>query len=469
MKETAFVLAALACGLAGAADSDRPLRAGVSATDITPLEGMWPISIVGGFEDVKATSTHDPLSARALVFDDGQTRLAIVVIDNCQIPRVILDSAKQAASQVTGIPVNRMLMAATHTHSAPGSTNSVYTSHLTAQVVKAVVQAAAALQPAEAGWAVSVVPDQLFNRRWYMRPGSIRPNPYGETTDRVKMNPNSNSPDIIRPAGPVDPDLTILSVRTAAGKPLALLANYGLHYVGYVPEGQVSADYFGEFRRQIEQRLAAEGADPAFVAILSNGTSGDVINRNWQSPDARRSPFEKIRLVAGRVADAAFDAYKRVQYEGSADLVMAEREIALGTRKPTAAQLEFAQKVLAAKDDAQLPEQARNYARRLAGLKDGPDQVRVKLQALRIGSLGITAIPFEVFAEIGLEIKRRSPLVPTFNMSLANGSEGYLPTPQQHALGGYETWLGTNRVETNASIKVTDTVLELLREVSAQK
>ena len=87
------------------------------------------------------------------------------------------------------------------------------------------------------------------------------------------------------------------------------------------------------------------------------------------------------------------------------------------------------------------------------------------LQAFRIGDVGITAIPFETFAETGLSIKERSPLQPTFNIELANGSYGYLPTPPQHELGGYETWLGTNFVEKEASEKIAATLLELLGEV----
>jgi hypothetical protein len=84
------------------------------------------------------------------------------------------------------------------------------------------------------------------------------------------------------------------------------------------------------------------------------------------------------------------------------------------------------------------------------------------MQGFRIGELGVAAIPFEVFTEIGLEIKARSPFKDTFTIELANGSNGYLPTPAQHELGGYETWLGTNRVEREASVKITAKILELL-------
>jgi hypothetical protein len=106
------------------------------------------------------------------------------------------------------------------------------------------------------------------------------------------------------------------------------------------------------------------------------------------------------------------------------------------------------------------------YAERTLAARDArPDKLSVVIQAFRIGDLGIAAIPFEVFTEIGLEIKARSPFAGTFTIELANGSNGYLPTPAQHELGGYETWLGTNRVEREASVKIVARTLEMLERV----
>jgi hypothetical protein len=81
---------------------------------------------------------------------------------------------------------------------------------------------------------------------------------------------------------------------------------------------------------------------------------------------------------------------------------------------------------------------------------------------MRIGDLGIAAIPCEVFVEIGLEIKAKSPFKPTFAISLANGYNGYLPTPEHHKLGGYETWRArSSYLEVDAAPKIVDTVMEL--------
>jgi neutral ceramidase len=136
----------------------------------------------------------------------------------------------------------------------------------------------------------------------------------------------------------------------------------------------------------------------------------------------------------------------------------------LAVRHPTEEQVEFARKILAKPEDAK-PEypHERAYAQRVLQLHETPGEVSVPLQAFRIGELGIAAIPFEVFTETGLAIKRESPFSQTFTIELANGSYGYLPTPRHHALGGYETWLGTNRVEVEASNKIEREVLGLLR------
>jgi hypothetical protein len=89
----------------------------------------------------------------------------------------------------------------------------------------------------------------------------------------------------------------------------------------------------------------------------------------------------------------------------------------------------------------------------------------VLIQAVRIGDLAICTLPFEVLVEIGLELKKKSPAADTFVVSLANGGYGYLPTPEQHVFGGYETWLSTNKVQKNTSVILVDNLLEMLAEL----
>jgi hypothetical protein len=91
----------------------------------------------------------------------------------------------------------------------------------------------------------------------------------------------------------------------------------------------------------------------------------------------------------------------------------------------------------------------------------------VPLQVLRLGPMCIGTMPCEVFCEIGLEFKQRCPLQPAFMIELAHGYFGYLPTPRQHRLGGYETWLGTNRLEIEASEKLLGELLAMADEIRA--
>lgn len=469
-----FCFVALPMLLAGA---DKPvvLRAGAAAVDITPRE--FPLNMPGGFSANLATNAHDPLHARTLVFDDGATTLAMVVVDNLGASPELIEEAKELAAQRTKIPRERMLVASTHTHSAPSSNTKsgsapavAYRKVILDGIAESIVRAHAALRPAVVGAAAHPLPDEVFNRRWFLKPGKMPPNPYGQL-DTVKMNPGT-SPDVLdRPAGPTDPDVTILSVQDARRRPLALFANYSLHYVGGMPPAQVSADYFGEFARVMPSRFRA---DTNFVAMLSNGTSGDINNIPFGVNRPPREPFEQIRLVAAKTADAAWHAGRKIEkHQPDARLGMVQREVTLKYRRPTAEQLAAARKVVAVKDPAEkekLPRLAENYARStIAAAERTEETLMVKLQAIRIGDFAVCGIPFEVFVEIGLELKKRSPFPQTMVIGLANGRHGYLPTPEQHKLGGYETWLGTNVVQEDTSDILVANLLEMLAQLAKAK
>jgi hypothetical protein len=443
------------------------LRAGAYAMDVTPE--AFPISVNGGMADRQATRASDPLHARCLVLDDGTTKLAIVVVDSCMLPRELVDDAKARAVAKTGLPAANVLVSATHTHTAPTSAgvfqsdpDAKYVKFLAGKIAHGIEKANANLAPAEAGWGVVQEPSQLFNRRWKMKAGVANPDPFGGTADRVKMNPGHQNPGLDEPAGPVDPDVSVLSVRTPGGRPLALLSNYSLHYVGDLPP--LSADYFGVFADRIGPLLGADDKEPRFVGILSNGTSGDVNNVDYQNPALKTPPGDRCRAVGEVVAKAAKKAYDGAKHRRDVTLAVAEREVELKVRKPTPAEIERANGILARAGDRVLKGFVEVYARETVLLAKYPDTVRLKIQAMRIGELGIAAIPCEVFTEIGLAIKTGSPLKPTFTIELANGYNGYLPTPAQHRLGGYETWRArSSYLDVGASDTITATVVDLLK------
>lgn len=452
-----------------AEQTNKMFRAGAAAIDISPWMG---ISINGGMHDHKGTNLHDPLRARAIVFDDGTTRLAIVVADSCMIYREIFDGAKKLIHEKTGFASENILMAATHTHSAPASVsvfqtdaNKEYQHFLTFRLADAVCQAINNLGPAKIGWGVGIEPRHVSNRRWKMKPGVINKDLLGGTNDQVRMNPVPGNPDLLEPAGPTDPEVPIIAIKALDGRPIALLANYSMHYCGGVPGSTYSADYFGAFADRIQQLLNADRQEPSFVGIMSNGTSGDCNSTNFREPYKAEPSFERITRVANDVAAVALAAYQKIEWRDWVELKSAQREISLGVRKPSAEEIEKAkiQLAKAQQNNGQVASWSPDvYARETVLLSEYPAQVPIILQTFRIGDLGIAAIPCEVFVEIGLDLKKQSPFKPTFTIELANGYNGYLPTPAQHKLGGYETWRArSSYLETEAAPKVVRQVLEL--------
>ena len=447
------------------------LRAGAVAIDITPLK--LPVIINGSMVQRTADKIVDRLHARCLVLDDGTTTIAIVVVDSCMMPRKLLDHAKQLASQATGIPTNRMLISATHAHSVPSvhgclgtDEDAAYVQYLPGQIAKGIAQAHAALAPARIGWAFGRDEKNVACRRWLMKPGIAPTNPFGGTkNDRAQMHPGYNNPNAIRATGPVDPDVPVVSVQTREGTPLALLSAYSVHYVG---APAVSADYFGVFCNEIAAQLAGEQKTPKFVSLLANATSGDTWLRDYTQKQSRPE-FDRFS-VGKEVSQAALKAYQTIRYYNWVPIVMEEKKLTLDVRLPDDAELARAQellKTLAGRKPKTNPEV---YAREAVLLKSMSPTRELKLQALRIGDLGIAAIPNEVFAATGLDIKRKSPLKQTFTIELANGCEGYIPPPDQHALGGYTTWRArTSCLEVNAEPKIQATVLELLKRVNQKR
>lgn len=467
----------LLCGVLGVAfqamgQTVAPLRAGAAAVDITPQD--FPMNMPGGFSANMAEGVHDPFHSRALVLDDGAVSLAMVVVDNLGAGPDVLKEAKTLASEKTGIPVERMLISSTHTHSGPSlNTRSpqaaAYYRRFVSGVADSIIQAHAARKPAAVGAAAHPLAEEVFNRRWFMKEGKMPLNPFGRL-DRVKMNPGTNPEVIDRPAGPTDPDISVLSVQDLKRKPLALFANYSLHYVGGAPQGQMSADYFGEFSRLMPSRLRAEDG---FVAMMSNGTSGDINNIPFNVTRPPREPFEQIQIVAQKAADTAWLAHRKIEkHRSDVRLGMKQREVVLKYRRPSAQEVAEAQAVLAVKDkDAieKLPRLAQNYARNTVAAAERPEEtLTVIVQAIRIGDISVCAIPFETFVEIGLDLKKRSPFPQTIVVGLANARHGYLPTLEQHKLGGYETWLGTNQVQEDTSVILTKHLLEMLAELKGE-
>lgn len=427
------------------------LKAGAAQTNITPPLGAY---LAGSLKARHATEVHDELQAKALVLDDGTTQIAFVICDVICIPRATCDAAKTLIADRVGIPGEQVLIAATHTHTAPAMKpgfetipNQAYLDFFSARVADAVQLAAGRSQPARLGYGVGKESRCVFNRRFRMKDGT------------VKMNPGYSNPDIVETVGPTDPDIAGLFVETAEGQPIAVLSNYALHYVG-APGHTVSADYFGLFAEELQRMAGAE-----FVAMLSNGCSGDINNINVHHPPTDRRPFAQTRRVARIVAAEVWRTWQTTPMRDDVTLSAAQTEITCGIRKPTSAELaEYEAKWANASDDPTVDEL---YARERILVNEWEDTRTTPIQAYRVGDCGIVALTGEIFCQFGIDLKGASPLNPTFIIELANDYTGYVPTPLGHEHGGYETWLArSSYLAPDAGGQMVDTALELLNGLS---
>jgi hypothetical protein len=282
------------------------------------------------------------------------------------------------------------------------------------------------------------------------------------------MNPPRGSPALDKPAGVTDPEIPFIALQAKDGRPIGLLAAYSLHYVGGTGAADISADYYGMFNQRMRELVGAEHQDPAFVSLMANSTSGNVNNIDFRekAPASPRRPYEHMREVAYSVADAVFAAYRKLEYRDWVPIDSRYRELNLAVRWPSP-ELVAKSRELLAQPPRNPPWQAqeRFYATRVLQIAAGPERIDVPLQAFRIGELAIMTMPTETFVETGLELKKRSPIKPAMPIELANGGYGYMPTPEQHELGGYESWIGSNRLEVQASVKIVDALLGMVGEM----
>ena len=155
-----------------------------------------------------------------------------------------------------------------------------YHTFVARRIADGVQCAVGTLRPAQIAFVTAEVPEHVFNRRWVMKPGTAPPNPFGGI-DAVKMNPAPGSPDLVEPAGPTDPTISILALREPGGRPIAVFSAYGLHYVGRVGSGDISADYYGMYCRRAGAVAGRQGPGSAL--------RGDDGQRRQRRRDQHRS------------------------------------------------------------------------------------------------------------------------------------------------------------------------------------
>lgn len=404
---------------------------GTAKLDITPNLGCH---LVGHFEDRVAEHIHDPLYVKAIAIADGEREIGLICLDLIDVPKWVIAEAKARIAERTGVSGDMVLISCTHTHTGPSAAEALgtpaepeYAKALPTKIADAWVMAHNQKAPAEIARASGDCREEVHNRRWLMRDGTVR------------MNPGYLNPDAIRNAGPTDPQLGLLIARDpVTKKPLALYANLALHYVGNGKSLWVSADYFGYFAAAM-QRIA--GGD--FLVVMANGTQGNINNCDFKRPGrTARDPYQQCERVANVVAAEAWKSWNLLRDEDfkaagtvGASLIM----VPFKARTATADQLAEAKRIQRHPDGVGRAEQL--YAREVILLQDLPSEYEVPVHVLRVNDLGIVGLHGEVFVEIGLDTKSRSPFPQTMVVGLANGSTGYIATDKALDEGSYETRL----------------------------
>jgi hypothetical protein len=421
------------------------LSAGAARVVITPTTANWDWREV-----------HDDLFARALALKSGDTTIVLVNVDLGSISKEVADRAKQLAQGLTQIPAENILIATTHTHYAPfvGRTAEgpakEYQEWLPPRIADAIWLAQSRLRPARVAHGSGSVPGEVFNRRYWMKDGKVWFNPPDvryRGADGRYVNVWQSS-DIVRPAGPTDPEVGVLVVMGEDWKPIAVVANYALHYVGGPHYEKISADYFGYFERALQRMAGAE-----FVGIMFNGTCGDVNNEDYMGTreadgtyrkDYELGSFYQVERVSNVVAAEVFrvwQGWRRSQYRSEVPLGVANDWFRFQFRRVSPEEVAQARDALAGPEadsfgDVQWLE--RVHARAVVDCAErGPERV-TQIQAFRIGDLGVVTLPGEIFVEYGLQIKKASPFAQTLVCELANDSVGYVPTDRAMTEGSYE-------------------------------
>jgi hypothetical protein len=437
------------------------LRAGVGVAEITP---PIPFRMSGYFYERLSTGTKDPLQAKAIVFRQGDEAAALVFCDLIGIALDVSTQARRLAAEATGIPVENIAVAATHSHTGPLYFGALhkhlhdravakfgsdpyekidYPTMLVERIVAAVTRANAALEPVklDAGYARE---DRVsFNRRFHMKDGTVR------------FNPGPLNPDIIRPAGPIDPQIGAIWLREPeVAQPMAAIASFALH-LDTVGGTEYSADYPKIVADKLQDSL-----DPAFTFLFGAGTCGDI-NHIDVTTRKRRSTQDIARLLA----ESLQRARDKQEFVPLVQPSLAVKSVKVRTplQAYSASEITAAQKKMAFIGTRQLPFLEEVEACKIMDL-ELRDTDEFEIQAFRLGpEVAVVTLPGEVFVELGLAIKAASPFKTTLLVELANDDAAYIPTKKAFAEGSYETV--NSHIQPDGGELLVDAAIKLLHEL----
>ncbi len=466
----------LAAGLArGDGPATPPFKAGFAERDITPEVGM---EAPGGYGKSYHKSIHDPCKVRASVFDDGRSRVAIVGVDGLGVRRDMVVAARRAIRERSGIPDGSILIGASHSHSSgpmsmslPGEYDHAsplvrrlaadestradpgYVARVERAIVEAVCEADARRVESRAGVGKGVEGSVAFNRRFLMKDG------------RTMTHPGLGNPEIVEPAGPVDPEVGVVGAWDARdpNKLLGCVVEFACHATTS-PVG-ISANYIHYLEKAI-QGYYGKGCVVVFLA----GASGDITQVDNRSPSKYPDGDRWAQIVGGKVGAEALKVLLTIEPGTPGPVEARSKTWEIRRRPPSAARVEAALAIVGG-DGSKVDPSDWTFAKEtvlLDALIRKEPAVEVEVQAVQVGPALFVTTPAEYFCRFGLEIKAASGFPFTFPVSLANGSVGYVPTADAFGPqgGGYETRLTSySNLDIAAGDQMRDAGIALARQL----
>lgn len=473
-----LLLNGLLASVSLAADAPKPttFKAGFAERDITPDLGM---EAPGGYGKAYHKTLHDPCKVRASVFDDGHARVAVVGVDALGIRRDTVQKAREAIAARTGIPAGSILIAASHSHSSgpivwtlPGEydfasdfvkklaydestcVDPKYLARVESALVEAVVEAHDKRVSAKAGAGKGSEATVAFNRRFFMKGGG------------TATHPGLGNPEILKPAGPVDPEVGVIGVwdTVEPDKLLGCIVNFACHAT--TSPGGISANYIYYLEKVIQGYYGKDA-----VVVFLAGASGDVTQVDNQSAFVYPSGDRWAQRVGGKVGAEALKVLLAME-PGSLTPVASRSKIWMIPRRAPAPERVEAALAIVQGDRSKVDPSDWTFAKEtvmLDALIRKEPNVEVEVQALQVGPVVLVSDPAEYFCRYGLEIKQGSGFALTFPVSLANGCVGYVPSEEAFdpAGGGYETRLTSySNLVVTAGTQMRDVGIELARQLN---
>jgi len=440
------------------------LHVGAAAVVITPPLGT---PMAGYYSERAAEGVHDELYAKALVIEKDGAKAALVSLDLISTPRQVVTEARREIERTTGVRGDAVMISATHSHTGPlmnnrGARESVlggtsdlalrYTAELPMKIAQAVKLADERLAPARAAIGSGHEGSIAFNRRYHMADGT------------VGWNPGKLNPRILKPAGPIDPDVPVVMFTSPAKKPLAVYVNYAVH-LDNIGGLKISADL-----PYTLSKLLADVLGPEIVTVYTTGCCGDVnhVDVNWAEP---QKGFENSARMGTILAAEVLRTTPRLRPVADGALRVKSEIVKLPLPQVSPEDVAKARETVQRRGDGRsanrVPflEQVNAFKVLDVDARHGqPHEVEVQVVALG-REVAWVSLPGEIFAELGLALKQDSPFPHTIIAELANGSVGYIPARRAFAQGNYEV-VSTRCAEGSGELLVS-TAVRLLKELFA--